>query len=330
MDMTPNLNLPIPNADAVPPTRISEEFPRLAEALIMLDAIIFALQGVVAGKAESDHTQAISTITGLTEALASKMPANTTFSLDSLTDVQGAADALVNYVLVKKASGQWEPSTALAALGPHGHLLSEITGLVDALAGKSDVGHAHAIANVTGLQTALDGKANASDLSSAVPAGAVLAFARNTAPTGWLKANGAAVSRTTYAALFSAIGTTFGAGDGSATFNLPNLRGEFVRGWDDARGIDSGRAFGSAQADAFESHTHTGSTNSTGAHTHQVPAPPTTGSVTGISSTSGSATAPGSVTTSSAGAHSHTVTINAAGGTETRPRNVALLYCIKF
>ncbi|MBA4799354.1 MAG: hypothetical protein H2043_18300 [Rhizobiales bacterium] len=133
MDMTPNLNLPIPNADAVPATKISEEFPRLADALIMLDAIIFALQGVVAGKAAADHTQAISTITGLTEALAAKMPANTTFSLDSLTDVQGATDALVNYVLVKKASGQWEPSTALAALGIHNHSISEVVGLTEQL-----------------------------------------------------------------------------------------------------------------------------------------------------------------------------------------------------
>lgn len=78
--------------------------------------------------------------------------------------------------------------------------------------------------------------------------GEICFFARNTAPTGFLKANGAAVSRTTYAALFAAIGTTFGAGDGSTTFNLPDLRGEFLRGFDDGRGIDSGRVFGSRQA----------------------------------------------------------------------------------
>lgn len=81
-----------------------------------------------------------------------------------------------------------------------------------------------------------------------VPSGAVMHFAMSSAPTGWLKANGAAVSRTTYASLFSAIGTTFGSGDGSTTFNLPDLRAEFVRGWDDGRGVDSGRSFGSAQA----------------------------------------------------------------------------------
>lgn len=82
---------------------------------------------------------------------------------------------------------------------------------------------------------------------SIVGVGAIAFFAKNTAPTGWLKANGAAVSRTTYAALFAAIGTTFGAGDGSTTFNLPDLRGEFLRGWDDGRGVDPGRTFASAQ-----------------------------------------------------------------------------------
>lgn len=80
-----------------------------------------------------------------------------------------------------------------------------------------------------------------------VAAGAVIFAARATAPAGYLKANGAAVSRTAYAALFAAIGTTFGAGDGSSTFNLPDLRGQFMRGHDDGRGIDSGRSFGSNQ-----------------------------------------------------------------------------------
>ena len=82
----------------------------------------------------------------------------------------------------------------------------------------------------------------------AAPTGSVYTFAGATVPTGWLKCNGALLSRTTYAALFAVIGTTYGAGDGSTTFALPDLRGEFVRGFDDARGVDSGRIFGSAQA----------------------------------------------------------------------------------
>lgn len=103
-----------------------------------------------------------------------------------------------------------------------------------------------------------DGKRllDASDLLGMVPSGTVLYFAGRTAPAGWLKANGAAVSRTAYAALFAAIGTTYGAGDGRSTFNLPDLRGEFLRGWDDGRGVDAGRVFGSAQAHALQSHQH--------------------------------------------------------------------------
>ena len=80
-----------------------------------------------------------------------------------------------------------------------------------------------------------------------VPSGTVMFIAQNTAPTGYMKANGAAVSRSTYSALFSAIGTTFGVGDGSTTFNIPDLRGYFPRGWADNGSLDSGRTFGSAQ-----------------------------------------------------------------------------------
>ena len=102
-----------------------------------------------------------------------------------------------------------------------------------------------------------DGKRllNVDDLAGMIPSGAVMYFAGQTAPTGWLKANGAAVSRTAYAALFAAIGTTYGTGDGRTTFNLPDLRGEFIRGWDDGRGIDSRRALGSAQSDAIRNIT---------------------------------------------------------------------------
>jgi hypothetical protein len=63
-----------------------------------------------------------------------------------------------------------------------------------------------------------------------LPAGAVMPFAMNSAPSGWLAADGTAVSRSTYATLFAAISTTHGSGDGSTTFNVPDLRGIFVRG----------------------------------------------------------------------------------------------------
>jgi microcystin-dependent protein len=100
------------------------------------------------------------------------------------------------------------------------------------------------------------------------PPGTVVFHCGSTAPSGYLKANGATVSRTTYSSLFSALGTTFGAGDGSTTFNLPDLRGEFVRGWDDGRGIDSGRTFGSFQDGFMTDHTHTNTHTHTLSHTH--------------------------------------------------------------
>ncbi|MHB0817725.1 phage tail-collar fiber domain-containing protein [Stutzerimonas stutzeri] len=162
--------------------------------------------------------------------------------------------------------------------------------------------------------------------------GMVATFARNTPPPGWLKANGAAVSRTTYAALFAAIGTTFGNGDGSTTFTLPDLRGEFVRGWDDVRGIDAGRAFGTIQEGQNASHSHTGRAGSGGSHSHSYTdyrtAPSTSGA--GAGTGSGFTTQALASTTQSAGSHSHSVTIDESGGTEARPRNIALLACIKF
>lgn len=188
-------------------------------------------------------------------------------------------------------------------------------------------------------------------------AGMIAAFARNTPPAGWLKANGAAISRTTYDSLFVAIGTTFGAGDGSTTFNLPDMRGEFLRGWDDARGIDTGRAFGSFQDSDNKSHTHTttttseshdhtlsGTTSAGGEHSHTQTYYWTSSDTDGNNPRSAANTAsPTEVGTSTAGnhthtvsgttssdPHTHTVTVNTAGGTEARPRNRALLFCIKF
>ncbi|WP_239392864.1 phage tail protein [Snodgrassella communis] len=145
---------------------------------------------------------------------------------------------------------------------------------------------------------------------NATPAGAVQFFAISTAPTGWLKANGAEISRITYANLFAAIGTTFGAGDGKTTFNLPDLRGEFLRGWDDGRGVDTGRALGSYQLDMMAAHSH-----SFGPYR------------------SANADIGNSITY---GAELSTVGLGGeiyggvSGGSETRPRNIALLACIKI
>lgn len=82
--------------------------------------------------------------------------------------------------------------------------------------------------------------------------GQIIWLSGDTAPAGTLKANGAAVSRTVYANLFAAEGTRYGVGNGTTTFNLPDMRGEFPRGWDDGRGVDIGRLLGSNQQDAIQ------------------------------------------------------------------------------
>lgn len=104
--------------------------------------------------------------------------------------------------------------------------------------------------------------------SSHLP-GMLIIYAGSSAPTGWLFCDGSPVSRTTYASLFSAIGTTYGAGDGSTTFNVPDLRGRVVAGVDNMGGSDAGRldwantlgTFGGAQ-------THTLTTAEMPSHTH--------------------------------------------------------------
>lgn len=79
--------------------------------------------------------------------------------------------------------------------------------------------------------------------------GCIYWWPTETAPTGALECNGAAVSRTTYSRLYGIIGTTYGVGDGSTTFNLPELRGEFIRGWDHGRGVDPDRTIRTTRGD---------------------------------------------------------------------------------
>ena len=157
-----------------------------------------------------------------------------------------------------------------------------------------------------------------------VPAGAIMAFAMNGAPTGWLEANGSAVSRTTYATLFAAIGTTYGSGDGSTTFNLPNLNGAFIRG-NGSQTINgvayTSGSFGTPQQDSLQNITGTAGrfdsafsgTTSSGAFTISTSTHTTGGGGAGTYSTV-----------------SFDASRVARTSTETRPVNIAMLYCIKI
>lgn len=124
---------------------------------------------------------------------------------------------------------------------------------------------------------------------------------------GWKWANGQNINRAGEgAALFAAIGTTYGAGNGSTTFTLPDARGEFFRGWDNGRGVDGGRVIGSAQGDMIKSHQH------------------------GLDNRillEGGSGGPGGTTSGDAAIAPPT---DAFGGAETRPRNIALNVLIKL
>jgi microcystin-dependent protein len=104
--------------------------------------------------------------------------------------------------------------------------------------------------------------------------GGVRMWMTSSIPSGFLECDGAAVSRTTYADLFAVLGTTYGIGDGATTFNLPDLRGEFIRGFDNGAGNDpdaagrtdrgdgtTGDNVGTKQGHAVEDHIHSSSVN---------------------------------------------------------------------
>ena len=159
-----------------------------------------------------------------------------------------------------------------------------------------------------------------------VPSGAVFCMAVSTVPSDYLECNGDSVSRTVYAALFAVIGTTYGSESGT-TFNVPDLRGEFVRGWDHGRGIDSGRSINNPQSDQNKQHNHSASVTDPG-HSHVYvdqqniqenyrPWKAGDNDCGARDKNSNSATT------------GISVSIGNDGGSENRPRNIAMMYVIK-
>ena len=161
------------------------------------------------------------------------------------------------------------------------------------------------------------------------PSGMISPFAMAAAPTGWLSCDGSAVSRTTYADLFAVIGTTWGAGNGSSTFTLPDLRGAFLRGTGShgtsnmADGNDfAGPAVGSFENDQMQGHKHTINV-SNGDGTASLPGG--TQSSLNRSGNGASGDTPGVMNNNfGAGANGTPRT-----GDETRPFNAGVNYCIK-
>jgi len=165
-----------------------------------------------------------------------------------------------------------------------------------------------------------------------IPVGAVFHFAASTAPVGYLKANGDIIPNGSgtvqgvtadFSALYAIIGSTYGSAG-----QLPDLRGEFIRGFDAGKGTDSGRTFGSSQTEGTKLPTTPFTTDAAANHAHTIPYAASSGGLFPTYPTI--STGPNGInpiSTSAAGGHSHTIT---GGDPETRPRNIALLACIKY
>jgi len=179
------------------------------------------------------------------------------------------------------------------------------------------------------------------------PTGVIAYFPVSTPPGGWLECDGSSLLTTDYADLYALLGTNYG-GSGN-TFNLPDLRGEFIRGWDSGRGVDSGRTLGSAQVEMLQSHQHSmpiqfNQTNNSDIYRT---IGPEYGNGRGWNGTSFRVNGGGSTITSPQTSGlltsepdnigivtDYAKRIQASGsaiyGTENRPRNVSLMACIRY
>ena len=156
------------------------------------------------------------------------------------------------------------------------------------------------------------------DLSALIPPGTIIHYAGRTVPSGWLICNGANVSRTDYAALFAAIGTIYGAGNGSTTFGLPNLNGRFFEGTTYTGSVGTYHSAGLPNiSGTFTEHGNTSGMQCTGAFTGEARI--------GLKSNQGGAWDGGRVTLNS----SRSSAVYGAAST-VQPPSTALLACIKI
>lgn len=194
----------------------------------------------------------------------------------------------------------------------------EIATVIESAGLTLDQGNAYPTNNTSQLYQAIQAiiTSMASSLTAELPVGTIAPFAgpASSIPAGWLHCNGASLSTTAYPDLFAVIGT--GWGGGGSTFRVPDLRGQFLRGVDGGAGVDSdagartaiysggntGDAVGSVQADSFKSHSHDSITAGSGLTQTVFQSAITT---------------------------SQTSATSLVGGSETRPKNAAVIYMIR-
>ncbi|OYJ11796.1 phage tail protein [Shigella boydii] len=226
--------------------QLSSDTNSTSETLAATPKAVKAAYDLAAGKAPSSHTHPWNQITGVpTASLTAKGITQLSSATNSTSEVLAATPKAVKaaYDLANGKQAADATLTALAALATAADKLPYFTG-VDraALTALTSVGRA--ILGKTSIQSVLDYLGLGE--GSALPVGVPVPWPSATPPTGWLKCNGAAFSSEKYPNLAKVY----------PTLKLPDLRGEFIRGWDDSRGIDSGRSILSEQGYATEDHAH--------------------------------------------------------------------------
>ncbi|NBW18952.1 MAG: tail fiber protein [Caulobacteraceae bacterium] len=270
------------------------------------------------GTATGNHT--VSTTATITTGTIPRLTAGTTTGTAAVFTSSTLTTAII-------PSGTFGTTTSTAAT---------ITNLTTTLTGDFTISNGTATLGTTGVtegtygtstiipRFSVDTKGRIKTVSTtavdSVKAGTIIAWSTGTAPSGYLHCDGSGISRTTYSDLFSVIGTSYGTGNGSSTFNIPDLRGIFIRGIDSQSigGITYSGTIGTKSGDTMQGHFHSLANGTL-----------VWRSVSGAYSFSGGVSH--AAQTLSVGA----ATTDGTNGTprigsETAPANIALMYCIKF
>ncbi len=297
--------------------QLSSDTNSTSETLAATPKAVKAAYDLAAGKAPSSHTHPWNQITGVpTASLTAKGITQLSSATNSTSEVLAATPKAVKaaYDLANGKQAADATLTALAALATAADKLPYFTG-VDraALTALTSVGRA--ILGKTSIQSVLNYLGLGE--GSALPVGVPVPWPLETPPTGWLKCNGAAFSSEMYPRLAKAYPTN----------KLPDLRGEFIRGWDDGRGIDAGRALLSIQTGMLEKHRHIVVAND-GYDTKDEWELATIFKKTYTQGRGLDASNTGGNLIPSPTLHSRG-SIGNTGGSETRPRNIAFNYIVR-